>query len=525
MEREEPAVEVPEEPLARPRWLEETRFWALSAVLHLLFIGLFLALSSVSGGEPRQETFPLAIKRARTPPPYDPLKRRAIEEQVRRLLPRKTPKVVLPRIDPFEPDIPRGDNLKNRSSIRLDDRWTNPAIGVGSAQAGDFGARRERGSGQSEGATPDSEAAVRAALGWLRRHQSPDGSWRCRDFTRQCKRTCRNVDPQRYGDGRGFAEHDVGVTALAMLAFTGYGQTHRDGDHPEYVECLRKAVRYMKRIQVRADDPMTDGRYGPGDHEQWIYDHSIATMAMAELLVMSVDVLGLKRSVNAAVRLCLRAQNDGFGWRYGVKSADNDTSVTGWMVLALKTAKNARLGIPQAEFDRAFEGAIHWFDRATAANGKCGYMVPGDEGSRLARGHPDPYPYSKELSCMTAVSVLCRLFGGAKRREQFIRDGVKVLMQEPPTWQEQKGRSLSRINLYYWYYGTFALFQFGGREWSSWNRKMQESLIRTQRQGNIDEDGSWDPIGEWGIAGGRVYATALGALTLEVYYRYVRQRP
>jgi len=32
--------------------------------------------------------------------------------------------------------------------------------------------------------------------------------------------------------------------------------------------------------------------------------------------------------------------------------------------------------------------------------------------------------------------------------------------------------------------------------------------------------GSWDPIDAWGTAGGRVYATAINALTLEVYYRY-----
>ncbi len=196
------------------------------------------------------------------------------------------------------------------------------------------------------------------------------------------------------------------------------------------------------------------------------------------------------------------------------------------MVLALKTAKNARLGIPKAEFDRAFAGALNWFDRVTAANGKTGYLVPGDQGSmlNLAEGDADPYAYSKELSCMTAVAVLCRLFGGESRQNRSIRDGVKVLMKEPPLWQKQKGRSLSKINIYYWYYGTYALFQFGGQEWSQWNKYMQDSLIRTQRQGNIDEDGSWDPIGEWGLAGGRVYSTALGAMTLEVFYRFERHQ-
>ena len=32
--------------------------------------------------------------------------------------------------------------------------------------------------------------------------------------------------------------------------------------------------------------------------------------------------------------------------------------------------------------------------------------------------------------------------------------------------------------------------------------------------------GSWEPIDRWGGEGGRVYATAINALTLEVYYRY-----
>ena len=51
---------------------------------------------------------------------------------------------------------------------------------------------------------------------------------------------------------------------------------------------------------------------------------------------------------------------------------------------------------------------------------------------------------------------------------------------------------------------------------------MIKALLGSLRQGPICEDGSWDPIDEWGTAGGRVYATALGAMTLEVYYRFIR---
>ena len=72
------------------------------------------------------------------------------------------------------------------------------------------------------------------------------------------------------------------------------------------------------------------------------------------------------------------------------------------------------------------------------------------------------------------------------------------------------------------------MFQFGGKPWQVWNQKMQRALVDTQRAEYKDDspevDGSWDPIGEWGISGGRVYSTALGAMTLEVYYRFERQQ-
>jgi len=36
-----------------------------------------------------------------------------------------------------------------------------------------------------------------------------------------------------------------------------------------------------------------------------------------------------------------------------------------------------------------------------------------------------------------------------------------------------------------------------------------------------DKDGSWDLLSKTDKAGGRVYTTAIGALCLEVYYRYL----
>jgi len=120
---------------------------------------------------------------------------------------------------------------------------------------------------------------------------------------------------------------------------------------------------------------------------------------------------------------------------------------------------------------------------------------------------------------MTAVSVLCRIFCGQKRTHKKIQQGVKILMDNLPDYNRPKN---DKVNYYYWYYGTYAMFQVGGPKWKTWNKAMKKALIKTQRAGRICQDGSWDPVGEWCVVGGRVYATAINALTLEIYYRYAR---
>ncbi len=51
---------------------------------------------------------------------------------------------------------------------------------------------------------------------------------------------------------------------------------------------------------------------------------------------------------------------------------------------------------------------------------------------------------------------------------------------------------------------------------------MKAALLPNQKLAKHGcENGSWDPSEDrWGFEGGRVYATAMNCLTLEVYYRY-----
>ena len=508
-----------------PSWITETPYWAISAVVHLILL-LVLAgviLLETSATKIDSQTI---VRREFKPQEYDPTKKRDVKRRPEILEKRKKNPILKLKPDKITPEIPKGIDLEKLTNKNLLADSVNDAFGVGGGPSGAYGQRWGKGSLTNEGGSEATEDAVLAALYWLKHHQHPDGHWSAKDFTEQCEdpnKPCSNKE-ESYTDGRGCADHDVGVTALAILAYTGYGHTHRDGIYKEFRQVVKKAMNWMLKQQVKGGDPQSQGRYGAAEGEQWIYNHAIATMAMGELLVMSRDRFKLSKSVTEATEFCLRWQNPDFGWRYKFHDA-NDTSVTGWMVLALKTSKACSeqrlLKIPKDTYRQHFKWALNWFDRATSASGKTGYLAPGDPGSQLQDAYPDPYPYSKDLSCMTAVAVLCRLFAGVSRRDPSIKAGVKILMAETPQWRKATGKRKSKINIYYWYYATYAMFQHGGSDWKKWNIEMKRSLLDTQRVGG-DEDGSWDPIGEWGAAGGRVYSTAIGAMTLEVYYRFVR---
>ena len=75
--------------------------------------------------------------------------------------------------------------------------------------------------------------------------------------------------------------------------------------------------------------------------------------------------------------------------------------------------------------------------------------------------------------------------------------------------------------MYYWYYGSLAMFQVGGKPWKTWNIALQEALLHIQETSG-GAAGSFPPIDPWGGAAGRVYATAICALTLETPFRFAR---
>ncbi|MCA8916371.1 MAG: hypothetical protein KDB90_13255 [Planctomycetes bacterium] len=368
--------------------------------------------------------------------------------------------------------------------------------------------------------TRKNEDRVLAALKWLEDHQSRGGDWIANEFseasTRDGAKKTGNIEFD-LGAGRdnGWKDtNNIGLTGLAMLAFTGNGYNHRSGD---YHRVLRMSILSLRKVQDN------DGCFGPKGDDHFVYNHAIATMAMAEAYGLSQDGV-LAPIVEKAVDFILKAQNPGLGWRYGVQPGVNDTSVTCWMVMALHAAKLAGI---ETDLKQSYDDAAKWFAMVTKDINKVpktGYDSPASNNARLRSTQE-----FEHNGTMDAMHVKCMLvMEKAKARDKDIKALATRFNSKDalPEWDHFK------IDFYYWYYATTALHALGGKEWKAWKKQLDDVLLDHQRgyvkadkDANLDtaealdEHGSWDPLGAWGTAGGRVYSTAISALALETEWR------
>lgn len=393
-----------------------------------------------------------------------------------------------------EPD--EGDPDFNSDSPFEDMAW-NAELGIGGGAGGHFGDRGKRGTGSRPGGG-GTQPFLAAGIEWLIEHQDQDGKWDCDGFMKH--------DPAGdQTDGPGQPEHDVGVTGLALLALLGDGNTTKTG---QYKEAVARGVQWL-----RGQQDFESGLFGEKIGHSYMYDHGIASLAMCEAYYYSGSPI-LRGNVQRATNFITRARNPYGAWRYhSPPNGEDDSSVTGWMVFALKSAEESGLAIDS----QAFTDSISWFDEVSdPATGRVGYDSPGSASARIGSVN-DQYP-TDGVEAMTAVGLLSRFFlGQDPADEPMMGKHADLLLKSLPEW-DPDGMS---NDMYYWYYGTYAMYQMGGRHWKAWNKAMKRAVIDSQRQDGAAH-GSWDPNGPWGFSGGRVYSTASMTLCLEVYFRYSR---
>lgn len=332
---------------------------------------------------------------------------------------------------------------------------------------------------RQRGGSIETERAVESALHWLSQNQEDDGSW-------DPAKSGAGQENKVFGhdrDGAG-TDADTGITGLASLAFLAGGHSHLEGAYQTEVQ---KSLEYLVRSQKSNGDLSGDARLFAK-----MYCHSMSLLALSEALAMTGDkrLLG---AVQNGINFTVQAQNrrDG-GWRYQ-PGDPGDMSQFGWQVLALHSAQLGGVTVPQETLTRM-----------DAFLESCSSGIGGGLASYKPKQGPSV--------TMTAEALMCRYFLQKTVAPMTSMEATRSISKERPT--------PNHVNLYYWYYGTLAMYHTGGPEWVQWNKELKSTLLTLQRRDGKGA-GSWPANGVWGGYGGEVYSTAMATLNLEVYYRYL----
>jgi hypothetical protein len=330
----------------------------------------------------------------------------------------------------------------------------------------------------------ETQTAVDAALRWLALHQEPDGRWDSNRWDDEgCPFESTNESPRVAGKimGRGCA-----ATALATLALMGGGNTLRKG---EYRDNVRRAVQQLISIQNTKTGFFSDN----------MYEQAITTIAICEAFGRAPDEkVGL--AARKAVDACVGAPGKDGGWRYAPNPPSSDISVTSWFLQALKTAKLANIKFDHAVFSRG----VAFLDQVTDKG------AMGNSSGAVGYEYNPSLDYSKGAPALTCAGMVIRQFNGMGVNHPLLRSAAQLTQTMPPSWKEK--------DFYRWYYATYAMHNMGGEYRLWWNSRMREVLLNNQsKRGH--QKGSWNPDKEKWLTS-RVITTSIGALCLEVYYRY-----
>ncbi len=457
-----------------------------------------------------------------------------------------TPDLTLPIGDPLGISFDSGGDLSS-TAIGVGEN----GIRGGGLPTSEFNRRPGPGRGPQKGRPPDretvtTEKAVLEGLRWLARHQNPDGSWGAASLRERCSSESSCASSHE----KATDHYDVGLTGLALLAFLGTGLTH---------ESNARIVDPVRGVSHRAGDVVKNGllwlvkRQHPdgsfsGDRA-FLYNEALCALAMAEAYGLTKHRLW-KVPAQRSVDFLQKAQKPNpagkglWGWRYASRAEiedfrragsqddayfkelyDADTSVTGWVVMALKSAQISGLSVSQEAMDGAME-FCKWVTPDGERRGLVGYLDAKGAGSPLTG--PNDAGFEYHPTSMSALGMCIRIFTQHDASDPFLEHAAQRIVKDLPRLATDETKP-SPVDYYYWYYASLALNQLDGpdspratgRYWKPWNEAMVECLLALQDDAERScTRGGWIRGDRWSYAGGPTYTTALNVLTLEVYYRY-----
>jgi hypothetical protein len=396
------------------------------------------------------------------------------------------PEVALDEAPPDPSQMDQADEDVDFSNLDVMQEFSGPLVLKGLFAGRDAGGRARMLKEFSSGMGKYTEPAVIRALEWLKRNQRDDGAWPAGHV---------NIDR---------APHvGVATTALGLLAFLAHGETTTSVMYGRTVE---KAIRYLLTQQESDRNPA--GAFC-ALNQPGVYAHAMAAYAISEAYALT-RIPKLKGAMDRAIGHIVNGQQARGGWNYSYQKGDRrDTSVSSWQVQALKAAYMAGTEVPgvQEAMQLAAKDLKHVYNEN---NGRFQYSMSPTDPRPTQGGQPNA----------TAMAVLClQLIGHGKSNEAL--GGIASHENASCQWEDNN----NVFAMYIWYYLTQAKFHNGGSTWQNWNREFARAYVKNQK-----EDGRWEgpffppedmSTHHYENNYGPAFTTALGALTLQVYYRFL----
>lgn len=277
------------------------------------------------------------------------------------------------------------------------------------------------------------EDAVYRSLKWLKNTQNEDGSWE--------------------------NQHKSAMTGLALLVFLGRCETPMSA---EFGAEVTDGILYLINVSMQ-----NDGKLSSANGHSWVYEHAIATYALAEAYIfckeLGINIPDLEDTLKQAGNRIIDGQGESGGWVYNYEpTSGGDNSVGYWQIQALKACKHTELW-EEEELKKTADKALAWLSRAQGANGAIGYR--GD---------------SNRSPGLTGGGVLAFQMW-EKPNASEVRKGIDYITNNTEfEWGQESS------NLYYHYYNAQAMINHGGKKWKWYNDMVRDELLRHQA-----DDGSW----------------------------------
>ena len=305
---------------------------------------------------------------------------------------------------------------------------------------------------------PQTKLIIRGALKYLAAQQHLDGSWSLKE---------------------GLAGHPVAMTGYTLLAFMASGNLPDEGDYSKNV---------AMGMQFLLDSIQPDGLFRGVSQQQYMYNHGIATVALAELYGETRSPT-IRVKLQRVVDVIIKAQNPAGGWRYTPQSKDADISVTVLQVVALRAAQEAGLSVPLDSIDKA----IAYVDSCYAPTSG-GFSYQPGQGAGFARTAAATY----------SLQVL------GKYDDTRVKNGSAYLfshLNEGANWT------------YGNYYAAPAQYMVGGETWRNWYTQVKKRLLdKVVKEGDTAHwEQSMDGSGQLGP----VFFTAVSVHILSMPFHFV----